>query len=176
MEQINSNFEQKTGEPGKQMFKLTKDLAISVIQNSIKNCKIGAEFEIILFNAGVLMQYANDIKPHKINLIQEDYFKELVEYIKQNNIHNIIQQNIGDFINNRFILYNEELLKISNFDANDDGRAIPTKLLYNFIENPLQPSSGDNYDLSNQLLIMATLMPGLRMLEEEVNIIIPKFY
>ena len=167
-----SLFEKKSGEPGELMFKLTRDLAISVIHNSINNCKKGAEFEIILFNAGILLQHANNIKPHKINQIQDDYFKVLLEYVKQNNFHNLIQQDIGDFINNRLVLYNEELLRFSN----GGGMAIPTKLMYNFIENPLQPNSGDNFDLSSQLLIMATLMPGLKRIEEGANIIIPKFY
>ena len=169
---FDSIFEKKSGVPGKLMFKLTKDLAISVIHNSIKDCKKGAELEIILFYAGILLQHANRIKPHKINQIQDDYFIELIGYIRQNNVQKIINQNIVDFINKRLILYNEELLRISN----SGGMAIPTKLMYNFIENPLQPRSGDNYDLGSQMLIMATLMPGLKKIEEMANQIIQKFY
>jgi hypothetical protein len=169
---FNTFFEKKLNDPGKMMFKLTKDQAVSVIQNSVRNNNVGAEFEIILFYAGILLQHANNMKPNKINQIQEDYFKELIEYIKKNNLHNLVKQDIGDFINDRFVLYNEELIRISG----GGGMAMPTKLMYNIVDSPLEPNSGENFDLGKHMLIMGALMPGLKNIEDSVKIIIQKFY
>ena len=69
-------------------------------------------------------------------------------------------------------MYNEELFKISS----GGGMAMPTMLMYIIIENPLQPRSGDNYDLGSLMLIIASLMPGLKKIEEMANPIIQKFY
>lgn len=169
---FDSILRKQTNKIGKLLFDLTKKSAKIIMDETIKQNNKKAEFEIILFNAGYLLQQANEIRPNKIGQIQSDFFEVLINYLKINKLHMSIHQNIDEFINNRFVLNHNELIKISD----GEGMAIPTKILYNFFEKPLQPESGDSHDLFKGAILMAALEPAFKILKEGAYLIIPKYY
>lgn len=169
---FNSIISKVSNNPAKLLFNLAKDMTKILSNQLIDNKKKEAELEILIFNSGFLIKVANSIKPHKTQQIQLEFFKEFIDYIKNEKYVYLLKEDAVKFINKRFVLYHEEINKITN----SDGLGIPSKLIYNIFENPLSPESGESNDLSKGMLLMGTLVPIIEELKKETIKIVNKYY
>ena len=53
---------------------------------------------------------------------------------------------------------------------------VPTKLLFNIFEDPLQVEPGENINLTHSMKLMSVLKPSLKRINNAVEIIIKNHY
>jgi hypothetical protein len=106
-----------------------------------KNRK-GQTFELIILSTLLILRKFREIRPSKYNEFEEDLFMQIHLFARQEQIIQMLPIDIADFINSRFVLYNDEF----SYDDVQDVK-IPVHTVYNLFERPLLQDSGICEDL-----------------------------
>ncbi|HEY5391249.1 MAG TPA: hypothetical protein VIJ57_03955 [Hanamia sp.] len=128
----------------------------------------GAAFEVLLFSSLEILRIYKQKQPQYYSQFESEYFIELFNFAKVEGILNQIPGDFTNFVNNRFILYGQQLSSLYN----NKGSFIPTKIAYNFYEKPLQLNSGDNLDLPAIMLMNIKIKHLFEVLDSSVELVL----
>jgi len=109
----------------------------------------GAIFEVLLFSSLHILKEFKQKKPDLYSRFETDYFEAVFNFARKEGILSHLPCDFSEFINNRFQLYDQQLKSI--FD-NPQGTFIPSKIVYNFYEQPLTKYGGVSCDLEAALI------------------------
>ena len=136
-------FKSTNANASRQLISQIIDNSSVVLENPDRNNK-GFLFELLLCSSIHVVNSYNEKKPHNLKKFQSEYLNEIINYAKQNGLTIQIKGDITDFVNDRLILYHNELKFIF---GNNPSRIIPTLLAYNFFDTPLTKKPGEFLDL-----------------------------
>lgn len=104
--------------------------------------RIGQTFELIILSTLLILRRFREIRPDKYNEFEEDLFMQIHIFARQEQIIQKLPVDFADFINSRFILYDDE------FTMDDDQDVkLPVRTVYNLFVKPLSKESGICDDL-----------------------------
>lgn len=126
----------------------------------------GHLFELLLLSS---IRVINDFRkknPSEFKDFQYRYLNEIGKYAVENGLHLRIEGKIENFMNERLVLYFNELAI-----AFDGGATIPTKLAYNLLEKPLETNPQDYLNLFAIITMTRNLGELLTKIHSNMNIV-----
>lgn len=114
----------------------------------------GAIFEVLLFSSLHILRVYRQKQPALYSRFEADYFEAVYNYAQKEGIINQLPCEFPEFVNNRFKLYDQQLNSLYD---NPQRTFIPTKIVYNFYENPLTRNGGNSSDLEAALILIAKM-------------------
>jgi len=102
----------------------------------------GQTFELIILSTLLILRKFREIRPRYYNVFEEDFFKQIQLFALQEQITQMLPIDFADFINSRFILYDDEF----SYDDEDQVK-LPGRTAFNLFERPLLKNSGICEDL-----------------------------
>ena len=135
-----------------------------------KNRK-GQTFELIILSTLLILRKFREIRPMQYNEFEEDIFMQIHLFASQEQIVQKLPMDFADFINSRFILYNDE------FSCDDDQDVkIPVHTVYNLFERPLVKDSGICEDLFKVMEVQMKFQSYYERLLTNFNLMISKIF
>lgn len=111
------------------------------------------KFEVILFNSILVLTEYKEAKPGQYQETEEKYFKSVFNQAQTFNLP-FDFDDLGEFINQRFRFYSEEISKLYG----DGSSYMPAKLYNVFYENPLTPNPQVSMDLTQVMIFFSVLV------------------
>lgn len=135
-----------------------------------KNRK-GQTFELIILSTLLILRKFKSIKPQYYQEFEEDLFNQIHKFAGQEQIIQMLPIDFADFINARFVLYDDE------FSVDDDQQVkIPVRTVYNLFETPLAKDSGVCKDLFKVMEVQIKFHSYYERLLTNFNFMISKKY
>jgi hypothetical protein len=130
-----------------------------------------ATFELMILSTLYLLQKFEQEKPEYYLDFEKNLYQEIYLFAKDEGILEIIPHNIEEFINSRFILYDNEFSK-----EYPEQIKIPAHTTYNLLVKPLQIESGICEDLFKTTALLARLNNYYESLNKMFKLMIEKKY
>jgi len=102
----------------------------------------GQTFELIILSTLLILRKFRKICPHHYNEFEGDFFNQIHLFVQQEQIIQMLPSDFVDFINSRFVLYDDEF----SVDEQEEVK-FPVQTVYNLFEKPLLKDSGICEDL-----------------------------
>lgn len=131
----------------------------------------GQTFELIILSTLLILRKFREIRPLKYNVFEEDIFNQIHLFARQEQIIQMLPVDFADFINSRFILYDDE------FSTDEDGEVkFPVHTVYNLFEKPLLRNSGICEDLFQLMQVQIKFQTYYERLMVNLDFMISKKY
>ena len=137
---------------GDKLFLIAFD-GIVEIKKHYKEVSHQGSAEVLLFNSLIALQQYQTLHQNKYEQVSAIFFEKLFQQLRTYNLH-MNNDEIANFVNNRFSLYLSELLSFYNDEENSYLLLSVYRLFY---EQPLEANSGTSTDLFEY----ATFLPAL---------------
>lgn len=124
------------------------------IKKQYKNLSNEGKFEALLFNSLVALQEYQSLHPDKYDEVSVVFFNNLFKQARAYNL-NMNADDMANFVNSRFMIYLEELIKFYN---DDDNGYLLVKIYTFFYEQPLEPNPETSIDLFEYGAFLPALM------------------
>lgn len=131
----------------------------------------GQTFEVIIFSTLIILRKFRKIRPSHYSKFEEDIFNQIHNFARKEQIISMLPCDFSDFINSRFILYDEEFSFVE-----DEAVKFPAKTVYNLFEKPLQINSGVCEDLFKIMEIQVKFHSFFEELFKNFDLMILKKY
>jgi hypothetical protein len=133
--------------------------------NRFKSLSAAGKFEALLFSSNIVLNVYRKSHPLTFSLVQGGYFEHLDKYIQENDCETFVED-IGEFMNRRFVLYSEELNNANN------PNYIMGKTYNAFYSSPFCPDPENNFDLLTIIPFSGHLRRVVKTLISSVEILI----
>jgi len=131
----------------------------------------GETFELIVLSTLLILRKFKSVKPQYYQKFEEDLFKQIHKFARQEQIIQMLPVDFADFINSRFVLYDDE------FSVDDDHQVkTPFRTVYNLFERPLAKDSGVCEDLFKVIEVQIKFKAYYEQLLTSFNFMISKKY
>lgn len=131
----------------------------------------GQTFELIILSTLLVLRKFREFKPQCYNEFEEDLFDQIHQFARQEQIIQMLPVDFADFINSRFILYDEE------FTSDEyDSVQLPAHTTYNLFDRPLLKDSGMCDDLFKVMELQIKFQPYYKRLMMNFDLMISKKY
>lgn len=97
----------------------------------------GQTLELIILSTLLILRKFRELKPRYYNEFEEDLFEQINLFARQEQIIQMVPVDFADFINSRFVLYDDEFTT----DEYEQVK-LPAHTAYNLFEKPLLKNSG----------------------------------
>ena len=135
-----------------------------------KNRK-GQTFELIILSTLLILRKFETIMPQHYQEFEEDIFNQIHKFARQEQIIQMLPVDFADFINSRFVLYDDE------FSVDDDQQVkIPVHTVFNLFEKPLLTDSGICLDLFKVMRVQLKFQVYNKQLQSGFDFMISKKY
>lgn len=102
----------------------------------------GQTFELIILSTLLILRKFREIRPRYYKVFEEDFFKQIQLFAMQEQIIQMLPVDFADFVNSRFVLYDDE------FSYDDENHVkLPGHTAFNLFEKPMLKNSGLCEDL-----------------------------
>jgi hypothetical protein len=131
----------------------------------------GQTFELIILSTILILRKFREIRPRHYNVFEEDFFKQIQLFAIQEQIIQMLPIDFADFINSRFVLYDDE------FSYNDENQVkLPGHTAFNLYERPLLKNSGLCEDLFKVMELQIKFQSYYQQLMLGLDFMISKKY
>jgi len=131
----------------------------------------GETFELIILSTLLILRKFREIRPMQYNKFEEDLFMQIQKFARQEQIIQMLPMDFADFINSRFVLYDDE------FSVDDHHQVkTPVHTVYNLFERPLAKDSGVCEDLFKVIEVQIKFKAYYEQLLTSFNFMISKKY
>ena len=137
---------------GDKLFMIAFD-GIVEIKKHYKEVSHQGSAEVLLFNSLIALQQYQTLHPNKYEQVSAIFFEKLFQQLRTYNL-NMNNDEMANFVNNRFSLYLSELL---NFYNDEENSYLLLSIYRLFYEQPLEANPGTSTDLFEY----ATFLPAL---------------
>lgn len=159
---FNKIFNHQKESPAKFVFVLV--VKSSELMFDGKKLTKGRLLEFVFFSSFYVLERFNELKPSYYYEFEKNYLLELSGFTKELGLYDYLPGGFNDFADNRLKLYSAEFKKMS-----EDPNFLPTKIAYNFYENPLVTNSGDNFNLQELMILKINLEELYQVLDLAVK-------
>jgi hypothetical protein len=131
----------------------------------------GQTFELIILSTLLILRKFREIRPQYYIVFEEDFFKQIQLFAIQEQIIQMLPVDFANFINSRFILYDDE------FSYDDENQVkLPGHTAYNLFERPLLKNSGLCEDLFKLMELQIKFQSYYKQLMLSLDFMISKKY
>lgn len=131
----------------------------------------GQTFELIILSTLLILRKFREIRPLNYNVFEEDIFNQIHLFARQEQIIQMLPVDFADFMNSRFILYDDE------FSTDEEGQVkFPVHTVYNLFEKPLLRNSGICEDLFQLMKVQIKFQTYYERLMVNLDFMISKKY
>lgn len=131
----------------------------------------GQTFELIILSTLLILRKFRELKPQQYNVFEEDLFNQIHQFARQEQIIPMLPVDFADFVNSRFILYDDEF----SIDEKEQVK-LPAHTVYNLFEKPLLKESGITADLFKVVMMQIKFQAYYKQLMVSLDFMISKKY
>lgn len=131
----------------------------------------GETFELMILSTLQILRKFNEIKHSEYSSFEEDLFKQLFNFARQELIIEKLPCDLDDFVNSRFVIYDSEF----SLDY-DEQVKLPVHTAYNLFVNPLEMNSSKCEDLFKVMELQIKLNAYYEALNINFNFMLSKKY
>ena len=131
----------------------------------------GETFELIILSTLLILRKFKSVKPQYYQEFEADIFNQIHKFARQEQIVQMLPIDFADFINSRFVLYDNEF----SFDDDQDVK-IPVHTVFNLFEKPLLKDSGMCHDLFKVMKVQIKFQLYYKRLYSDFDFMISKKY
>jgi len=131
----------------------------------------GQTFELIILSTLLVLRKFRELKPQNYYEFEEDLLSQIHLFARQEQIIQLLPVDFADFMNSRFILYDNE------FSTDVEGQVkLPAHTAYNLFEKPLLKNSGMSEDLFKIMELQIKFQSYYKQLLMNLEFLISKKY
>ena len=131
----------------------------------------GQTFELIILSTLLILRKFKELKPQHYDEFEEDIFNKIHSFARQEQIIEMLPVDFADFINTRFVLYDDE------FSTDEyEHVKLPARTVYNLFERPLVKDSGSTTDLFKMGMMQIKFLAYYKQLIVSLDFMISRKY